>query len=136
MFKGNTEVLTALKGWVKIKDLKKKDIVWDGEDCYYIEKIVKIGGRESCRLTSQEKRILECTRYQKFLGVDGSTYEAEQIDKDTSLSFIQEGVEEAPLIEVWQKECTYTNFYALILENSDKYYVRIGENTGILALAS
>mgnify|MGYP000569041223 CR=1 FL=1 len=136
MFKGNTEVLTALKGWVKIKDLKKKDIVWDGEDCYYIEKIIKIGGRESCRLTSQEKRSLECTKYQKFLGVDGNSYEAEQIDKDTNLSFIQDGVEEAPLIEVWQKECTYTNFYALILENSDKYYVRIGENTGILALAS
>ena len=134
MFKKDTEVLTVLEGWVKIQNLKLGQLIWDGNEPVEVVGLHNYEFYRYCEIYNHGDYVLTCGRHTRFVNEDGSySTEAQTLDNPTQVQFIQEGIERKPyLITVWCESKRKRKFYTMTLKNSQHYYVRVDEVTGLL----
>ena len=125
-FSKGTQILT-IDGWMKIEDLAPGEKLWGGGGINKVKHIHRI--MESPLLLTGEGIKLKCTSLQTLgIGKGLSIVAKEAIGEE--LSFIQMGEEQKPIFRSIKKTKGILACYDIIIEGD--YYVRVGEETGVL----
>ena len=125
-FSKGTQILT-IDGWMRIEDLSPGEKLWGGGGINKV-KLVNIK-KESPLLLTGEDIKLKCTSSQTLgIGEGLSISAKEAVGKE--LAFIQMGEEQKPIFRSIKKTKGILACYEILIEGN--YYVRVGEETGVL----